>query len=248
MDFMQSLNDVGLYHQLQAKRVTTLEGALQVGEDYLRAGQLHMETTQGTQVTTETIQSLTDEVSRLNTLLEQVVKTLASTKPPNLVPQGETSETATLCGKDNETGHLRSSCLQFKRPPHSPSREPPRPRESGKEQPRGRYRRASKRAPPDNPREWQVPRRTSRPTGRREPFTLPITNRFSQLPETEPAGEVPLDIGGELNTPSPKKRPGPMIKRKPCRLPETTHAGGVRLQPHGESYPGKWRARPSRSC
>jgi len=240
-DFMQSLNDVGLYHQLQAKRVTTLEGALQVGEDYLRAERLYTETTQGTQVTTEAVQSLTDEVNRLSTLLEQVVKTLTSTKPPNLGPQGETSETATLCGKDNETGHLRSSCLQFKRPPHFQPREPPRPREPRKEQPRGGYRWASKRTPRDNPREWQVPRRTSRLTGRREPFILPITNRFSQLPETEPASEVQLDIGGELNTPPPKKRHGPMTKRKLRRLPETTHAGGVRLQPHGESYflPGK---------
>jgi len=112
---MQSLNDVGLYHQLQAKRVTTLEGVLQVGEDYLQAKQLYKETTQGTQVTTETVQSFTDEVNRLSTLLEQVVKTLTSTKPPNLGPQGETSETATLCGKDNETGYLRSNCLQLKK-------------------------------------------------------------------------------------------------------------------------------------
>jgi len=156
-DFMQSLNDVGLYHQLQAKRVTTLEGALQVGENYLRAERLHMETTQGTQVTTEAVQSLTDEVSRLNTLLEQVVKTLTSTQPPNLGPQGETSETATLCGKNNETESFRSSCLQFKRPPRSQPWEPPRPREPGKEQPRGGYRRASKRTPRGNPCEWQVP-------------------------------------------------------------------------------------------
>jgi len=45
IDFMQSLNDVDLYHQLQAKGVTTLEGALQVGEDYLRAKRLYTEET-----------------------------------------------------------------------------------------------------------------------------------------------------------------------------------------------------------
>jgi len=39
------------------------------------------------------------------------------------------------------------------------------------------------------PREWQVPRWTGRPNRRREPFVLPLTNRFSQLPETEPAGK-----------------------------------------------------------
>jgi len=86
------------------------------------------------------------------------------------------------------------------------------------------------------PREWQVPRWTGRPNGQQEPFVLPLTNRFSQLPETEPASEVHLDIGGELYTPPSQKRHKPKNKRKTNRLTEATHAGGVRVQPHGESY------------
>jgi len=35
--FVQSLNDLGLHHQLQAKGVTTIEAALQEGEAYLLA-------------------------------------------------------------------------------------------------------------------------------------------------------------------------------------------------------------------
>jgi len=41
--FVQSLNDLGLHHQLQAKGVTTIEGALQEGEVYLSAKQFHTE-------------------------------------------------------------------------------------------------------------------------------------------------------------------------------------------------------------
>jgi len=63
-----------------------------------------------------------------------------------------------------------------------------------KEEPRGGYRRASARTPRYTPRKWQTPRRTSQPDRRLEPFTLHLTNRFSQLPETELAGEVHPDI------------------------------------------------------
>jgi len=38
---VQSLNDLGLHHQLQAKGVTTVEDALREGEAYLLAKQLH---------------------------------------------------------------------------------------------------------------------------------------------------------------------------------------------------------------
>jgi len=70
---------------------------------------------------------------------------------------------------------------------------------------------------------------------------LPLSNRFSQLPETEPASEVYPDIGGELTT-SPQKSPRlkrlgkPHTKRAPPRLAEAECAGGVREQPHGDSY------------
>jgi len=39
--FVQSLNYLGLHHQLQVKGVTTVEGALRAGEAYLLATQLH---------------------------------------------------------------------------------------------------------------------------------------------------------------------------------------------------------------
>jgi len=39
--FVQSLNDLGLHHQLQARGVTTIEDALREGEAYLLAKQLH---------------------------------------------------------------------------------------------------------------------------------------------------------------------------------------------------------------
>jgi len=44
------------------------------------------------------------------------------------------------------------------------------------------------------------------------------------------------DIRGKLNTPPPKKQNTPTTKWKPTRLTKTTHAGGVRVQPHGETY------------
>lgn len=39
--FVQSLNDLGLHHQLRARGVTTVEDALWEGEVYLLARQLH---------------------------------------------------------------------------------------------------------------------------------------------------------------------------------------------------------------
>jgi len=39
--FVQSINDLGFHHQLQAKGVTTVEGALTVGEAYFLANHMH---------------------------------------------------------------------------------------------------------------------------------------------------------------------------------------------------------------
>ena len=97
-----------------------------------------------------------------------------------------------------------------------------------------------------HPPEWQTPRRTSRPERQREKFTLPLKNRFSQLPETGLASEVQPDIGGEPYTP-PQERshlPRPQKPRKqraPPSVAKTEHTGEVRVQPHGDSYflPGK---------
>jgi len=140
--------------------------------------------------------------------------------------------------KDDRQGHPR--------PDSRKPRRPPRPRKPGKETMQGGPHRASVRTPQHTPHEWQTPRRTSRPERQREQFTLPLTNRFSQLPETELAGEVHPDIGGELTTPPPERphllRPRkPPKKRAPPRVVKTEQAGEVRVHPHGDSYflPGK---------
>jgi len=105
----------------------------------------------------------------------------------------------------------------------------------------GRCRREAIRTSRFTPPEWQTPRRTSQPELRLELFTLPLANRFSQLPEMEPVGEVHPDIGGEPTTP-PHKNPQPKKSRKPQAKQarpspaKTERAGGVRVQPHGDSY------------
>jgi len=68
---------------------------------------------------------------------------------------------------------------------------------------------------------------------------LPTSNRFNQLPETEPVDEVQPDIREGTALPPPGR-----VKPKKRKLPlaaKTTQVEGVRLQPHGESYflPGK---------
>jgi len=87
---MQSLNDMGLHHQLQAKEVITLEDALQIGEDYLRAIQLYTEETKGTQVTTQAVQLLGGEMDRLSNLLKQVAKIPTKVNTPHRGSKGET--------------------------------------------------------------------------------------------------------------------------------------------------------------
>jgi len=39
--FVQSINDLGLYHQFLAMGVTTVEGAFAVGETYILASHMH---------------------------------------------------------------------------------------------------------------------------------------------------------------------------------------------------------------
>jgi len=52
-DFTQSLNDIGLYHQLNGRGVTTIEVALQEREAYPQAERLYRATQNSQQVTTE---------------------------------------------------------------------------------------------------------------------------------------------------------------------------------------------------
>jgi len=169
---------------------------------------------------------------------------LTSVKPTGTPP--EAFRPVNRCWKCGRRGHQRSGCPQTQRLDSRKLQRPPRPREPGKERFHRGFCRASKRTPRHNPREWQKSRRISRPEQRREPFTLPLTNRFSQLPETELAGEVHPDIGGKHTSPPPKEphlqRPlRPRNKRASPRVAKTQHAGEVRVQPHGDSYflPGK---------
>jgi len=87
-----------------------IEGALQVGEDYLQARRLYTKGTKGTRVTAKAVQSLGDEMGQLSNLLKQVAKTLTNVKPLNRGSEGETSKMTTLCGKRSTPRHLRSRC------------------------------------------------------------------------------------------------------------------------------------------
>jgi len=90
--FVQSLNDLGLHHQLQARGVTTIEDTLQEGEAYLLAEQFHQAQGSSQQITTgpdhpvqvtvaTTTVSLEAAVDRLMTMLEQLVAILARANP-----------------------------------------------------------------------------------------------------------------------------------------------------------------------
>jgi len=94
--------------------------------------------------------------------------------------------------------------------------------------PQGGYCRVSVRTLRYTPQKWQARSQTSRPERQLEPFTLPLTNRFSRLPEMEPAGEVHPDIGGEPIAP-PRRNPRPRKPRAKQARPhqaEIEHAGG----------------------
>jgi len=97
--FVQSLNDLGLHHQLQARGVTTTEGALREGKAYLLAKQLHRAHLSSQQVTVEpreghhgpdlatqvaattTPSPLEAEVDRMADMLEKLVAVLARSNP-----------------------------------------------------------------------------------------------------------------------------------------------------------------------
>jgi len=189
--------------------------------------------------------SLDSATDHLITVMTWAMTALSSVRPPTRPP--EASEWIGHSWTPNTPEYQRSSTTQ--RPSQPDSRKPwrpPRPRKPGKERTQGEPRRASVRTLRHTPHGWQTPRRTGRPERQRETFTLPLANRFNQLPETELAGEVHPDIGGELFTPPPEGphllRPRkPPKKRAPPRMAKTDHTGEVRVQPHGDSYflPGK---------
>jgi len=145
-DFIQTLNDPELQHQLRAQGVTTIDDALRVGEEYLEIKKSYTEGPHAGSVVTKDPPTVRKKLDQLNTLLRQAMETfpLAGTKLPTAV-----------CWQCGGSGRLRTECSS---PPKKIAnirkpRKPPRPREPGKEAPRGPYQRPSKRAPWDGLRE-----------------------------------------------------------------------------------------------
>jgi len=143
---VQSLNDLGLHHQLQARGVTTIKDALREGKTYLLAKQLHGAHVSSQQITVEpgpdnptrvaaatTIYPFEAEVDRMTTMLEKLVAVLARAKPTEptqepLRPGVEAPRSAALCWECGARGHLRSSCPQCgKRLNFNGPRTPPNP-------------------------------------------------------------------------------------------------------------------------
>jgi len=121
--FVQCLNDLGLHHQLQARRVTTIEDALREGEAYLLVKQFHQTTAElgqdnpGQVAAVTTVAHLEAEVDRMTAMLEKLVAALARTDPTELTqgpvrPKVEVPRPAALCWRCGTHGHLRSSCPQ----------------------------------------------------------------------------------------------------------------------------------------
>jgi len=203
-NFTQSINHPSLHHQLQAKGVTSIEAALREGEAYLQAQWLYETPQQMTRLqgqapatTISTSLSLEATTDRLITMLTWAMAALSSVRPPATPP--EAPRRTNRCWEYGRQGHQRSGCPQNQQRPDSRKpRRPPRPRKPDEERMQGGLRRASERTPRHTPHEWQKPRRTSQPERQREYFTLPLTNRFSQLPETESAGEAIRTSEGNL--------------------------------------------------
>jgi len=187
-DFTQSVNHPSLNHQLQAKGVTSLEAAVREGEAYLQAQRLYENPQPETRSpgggpTTTIDASLNSATDRLITMMTWAMAALSRAR--SLVTSPEVPRRNHKTRKDDRR----------KPPPDSRKlRRPPRPRKPGKESMQGVPRRTSVRTPRHTPHGWQTPRKTGRPERPREAFTLPLANRFSQLLDTELAGEVHPDI------------------------------------------------------
>jgi len=126
--FVQSLNDLGLHHQLQARGVTTIEDALHEGEAYILAKQFHRAQASSPQITmgpghpvqvavATTTFSLEAEADHMIAMLEQLVVVLARANPTEptqgpLRPRAEDPRSAALCWRCGTRGHLCSSCPQ----------------------------------------------------------------------------------------------------------------------------------------
>jgi len=127
---VQSLIDLGLYHQLQARGVTTIEDALREGKAYLLAKQLHRAHMSSQEITVEpgpdtptqvsaatTLSPLEAEVDCMAVMLEKLVTVLAHSNPtePTQGPMRlrvKAPRLAALCWGCGDRGHLRANCQQ----------------------------------------------------------------------------------------------------------------------------------------
>jgi len=105
------------------------------------------------------------------------------------------------------------------------------------------YRRDGMSPPP----EWQVPCGISRPPRRPSTFSLPLANRFHRLPEEE---EPTTDLEPEGPVGAQGHPAANHVTGSPANHGQNPHSptqaelgmrGGVKVQPHGDSYflPGK---------
>jgi len=134
--FVQSINDLVLYHQFLAKGVTTVKGALTVGEAYLLANHMHrnrlasrqvdsgpsaapsVPNTENPTVNHVTQMTLASKVNQVTDMLAQLVAALI---PPNLVdntrelnePRAQSPGTGQpFCWRCRRPGHFQKSCPQ----------------------------------------------------------------------------------------------------------------------------------------
>jgi len=129
MPFVQSINDLGLHHQLQARGVTTVVGALTVGEAYLLANHMHrnrvashqvnsgpsaarsVPNTENPVVAQVTQMTLAAKVDQVTDMLAQLV---AALNPPSLA-----DNTCELNGpRAQSPGARQSFCWRCRRPGH----------------------------------------------------------------------------------------------------------------------------------
>jgi len=135
--FVQSINDLGLHQQLQAKGVTTVEGALAVGEAYILVNHMHwnrvvsrqvdagpfaapsVPNTENPVVANVTQMTLASKADQVTDMLAQLVAALL---PPNLVdntrelngPRAQSPGTGqTFYWRCRKLGHFQKSCPQF---------------------------------------------------------------------------------------------------------------------------------------
>jgi len=157
-NFTQSLNNIGLHHQLQAKGFTTIKAALQEGKAYFQAQRLYQ--------VTQTSQQVTTEPNHLNKAATTNISPSLESRPP--VDHAEMSDdysnlyqTYGYSTESFQTNHFMLGVWQTRTPALGLSTNPTtrlpqtaqtsKTREPGKEKFRGRFRKASERTPRTHP-------------------------------------------------------------------------------------------------